>query len=170
MVFDIRPIAQKYFSEATPQNYKCEYTTIGSGANGIVTIKSTTSVEKTTKIKVIIASGTNAEMSATISEGVITVTLGTGSSSGTAEPSKNTATKIAEAINALGGYTATASGTGVTSITTTVLEKDFTDGTWGTPCPIKGIGYVSGETYYVCMEEDNSKYNDNWKSFTLSSF
>lgn len=170
MDFKIRDLADKWFSEATPTNYACAYATIGSGDNGTITITSSNTTD-ITKIAIVIAEAKSTALSAALASGTITITLGTtDDETVTADNTKNTATLIATAISAIDGYDADASGTGATAISAATTEDvEFTDGSYGTPCPEAGLGLVSSGTYYVCTVADNTKYNDNWKTFSLSS-
>jgi len=171
--FNVRPIAQKWFSAATPVNYISGLTTtIGSGDNGTITIVDNTA--ETLSIKVVVAGTANASLSASFASGVITVTLGTDASSA-ADATKNTATLIVAAINGIADatWTATASGTGATAISAAVTEKALSAyETDGTPCPEAGICLYNSATgtYYVCIGANNTTKNNNWRSFTLTNY
>lgn len=170
MDFKIRDLSDKWFSEATPTNYACATAEIGSGTNGKVIITSSNVTDDTT-IEIVIAEAKSTALSAALASGTITITLGTTADDiVTADDTKNTATLIATAISKIDGYDADASGTGATAISAATTEDvTFTDGSYGTPCPEAGLGLVNSGTYYVCTTADNTKYNDNWKTFTLSS-
>ena len=100
-------------------------TTIGAGADGVITIIDETATAK--EIEVVVAAGNSASLAAAHSDGVITVTLGT-DEAGAADAAKNTATLITAAINGIAAktWTATASGTGATAISEAVAKKAFT--------------------------------------------
>ena len=169
MFFNIRPLAAKWFSEDTPVNYKTAIATIGTDDNGTVTIKH----EKMTTadvVSVVVAESADAELSAVYSDGKLTITLGTDSLSA-ADDTKNIAELIATEISSIDGFTATVNGTGETPIDTATTEDvPFTDGHFGTPCHESGIGFVYGSTYYVCVSADNTKFNNNWRTFTLNDY
>ncbi len=170
MKFDIRPLSQKWFAESTPQNYKSASATLGSGDNGTITINAL-GVESDAVISVAIASGANENLSVVYSEGEIIVTLGTGASAGVVSNAKNTAILIATAINKLEDFSAVASGTGATAISTaTETDVTFTSGQLGTPCAEAYIGFINGSTYYVCTKADNSTKNNGWRSFSLTNY
>ena len=169
MKFDIRNIDQKWFSDTTPKNYKDASITIGAGDNGVITVTAINDITDDKTIEVVVGSGNNVAMSADYTDGELVVTLGTGAAGAVAD-AKNTATLIAAAIDALAGFTATASGTGATAITEAVTEKAFTTGQLGTPCTEIGVGFVSSGTYYVNTKADYTTYNDGWRTFTLTDY
>lgn len=170
MIFDIRPLATKWFAEATPVNYKANaVATIGSGENGTITIKRNT-MTTTDKVNIVVSTEANAALAVAYLNNKLTITLGTNAETA-ADDTKNTATLIAAKITEVEGFTATASGTGAVAISTATAEDvSFTNGAYGTPCQEVGIGFVSGVTYYVCVAADNTAYNDNWRTFTLSDY
>lgn len=100
--------------------------TIGSGANGTVTVTADVAGRSHLTIQVVLGVGLNVAMTATLVAGTtlttILVTLGT-DGTGALDPTKNTATLVAAAVNALAGVGATASGTGVTALTLTEGPK-----------------------------------------------
>jgi len=166
---DIRNLTKKWFSDATPKNYKDASTTIGSDDNGVITVTAIDDIFNDKTIEVVVGSGNDIAMSANFSDDSLVVTLGTGSA-GAVDATKNTAILIAAAIDELNGFTATASGTGATAISSAVTEKAFTAGQLGTPCMIGGVALLSSGTYYVCIAPDNTTKNANWRSFTLTSY
>jgi len=166
---DIRLLTSKWFSDATPKNYKDASTTIGSGTDGVVTVKAVNDITATKNIAAVVGAGANVSMSVTFASGTLTVTLGTDGVSA-ADATKNTAILIAEAIDALPDFSATYSGTGATAISAAITSKAFTAGQLGTPCMIGGVALLSSGTYYVCTAPDNTTKNTNWKSFTLTSY
>jgi hypothetical protein len=166
---DIRPLASKWFSEATPQNYKTAKATLGSGDNGTITIIAST---RTTDdvVSIVVPNATSQNLSAAYADGKITVSLATDGSQA-ADATKNTAKLIAEAIDDLDKFTASASGTGETAISAATSEDvAFEDGQWGTPCQESGVCLTSNGRYYVNTVADNTVYNANWKMFTLTSY
>lgn len=85
------------------------------------------------------------------------------------DATKNTATKIATAITALPLFTAVASGNGTTAITA-AATANFTDGSWGTPCPVSGT-ILKGDTYhYWATKADNTKFNNGWVRFIPENY
>jgi len=105
---------------------------IGAGANGVVTVTNATAgtAGNLWDISVVAGTGASQPMSAIVSGAYarkrIVVTLGT-DSNGDADATKNTATLIAAAIHALADFTATASGTGASTVATQAAEA-FTGG------------------------------------------
>ncbi len=113
----------------------------GSGANGTVTTTITatgTGGNAYTIVLVDPASGTAAASAAVVGT-AITVTMGV--TGGVIDPTKNTATLIAAAIDGLAGITAVASGSGVTALPAEAV-KSFTGGTVVTTYTIEG-GMIS---------------------------
>lgn len=77
----------------------------------------------------------------------------------------------ATAINKLEDFSAVASGTGATAISTaTETDVTFTSGQLGTPCAEAYIGFINGSTYYVCTKADNSTKNNGCRSFSLTNY
>ena len=174
---EIRPIAKKWFDETIPQNYKpYALATIGESPDtGVISVASA-DMTSVTKIKVVIAATASHALDVALAEGVITITLGTTSADpvegkGTADNAKNTAALIIEEINDIVGYTSVVTTSGYIA-TETSEDIIFVDGQYGTPCPEIGtclMKVVSGtDTYYVSTKADNSRYNNAWKSFTLT--
>lgn len=91
--------------------------TIGSGANGTVTITvdAAGSAGNLYTVTAAVAVGNSQALAAAIVGTAITVTLGT-DSGGLADATKNTATLITAAVDALAGVAATASGNGTGTI------------------------------------------------------
>jgi len=166
---DIRNLTAKWFSDATPKNYKEASTTIGAGDNGVITVTAIDDITDDKTIEVIVATGNSQPMTAEFASGALVVTLGTGVA-GAVDATKNTAVLIAAAIDELAEFTATASGTGVTAISEAVTEKAFTAGQLGTPCMIDGVALLSSGTYYVCVAPDATTKNTNWRSFSLTAY
>ena len=171
MDFLTRPLAMKWFSEATPVNYiEGLTTTIGAGADGVITITDNTA--EALSVAVVVAETANADLSAAFATGVITVTLGVNAESA-ADATKNTATLITAAINGIADktWTAVASGTGATPISAAVTEKALIayhiD---GTPCPEAGVCLENSGTYYVCIEANNTAKNNGWRTFSLTTY
>lgn len=161
--WEVRPLADKWFDEATPINYVAHAsTTIGTGTNGTVTVTHNDQITSD-KIEVKVATSASAALAAAYASGKITVTLGTDASSA-ADATKNTATLITAAINGITGkkWTAVASGTGASAISTAVTAKDFTNGHDATPCLVPGTVLQGTNTYYVFL-------GGSWKSFSLST-
>jgi len=166
---DIRNLTKKWFSNATPKNYKDASTTIGTGDNGVITVTAIDDITTDKTIAAVVGSGNDIAMSADYTDGALVITLGT-DGAGAADATKNTAILIAEAIDDLDEFTSTHSGTGVTAISSAVTEKSFTAGQLGTPCMVGGVALESSGTYYVCIAPDATTKNANWRSFTLTAY
>lgn len=93
---------------------------IGSGANGVVTatVDAAGAAGNLFTIRSVLGVGNDVALSAAINSGAITVTLGT-DGAGVADDTKNTATLVAAAVDALAGVTAAASGSGATPVPVT---------------------------------------------------
>jgi len=157
-----------WFSETTPQNAAKASAEIGSGEDGTVSLEydfvGTTGNSYT--ITVAEGDGNDVDLSAVLSGTDITVTLGT-DEVGDLDATKNTATLVAAAIDALENITATASGEGTTALDAAEAEQDFTGGQYATECGTPSFIIISG-TIYVC-EEPVSKYEESgWKSGSLT--
>lgn len=166
---DIRNLRTKWFGAETPVNYKDASTTIGAGADGVITVTAINDISDDKTIEVVVATGNDKAMTAVYTSGALVITLGTGAA-GAVDDTKNTAALIATAIDALDEFTASASGERTTAITEAVTEKAFTAGQLGTPCMIGGVALESVGTYYVCIAPDNTTKNTNWRSFTLTAY
>ena len=172
---DIRPISERYYvnvsSPYEPKNYTDSSTTIGSGADGTITVTALGDITTTKKIETVLAEVAEAEMSVAYVDNTITVTLGTDDTVSpiTADDTKNTAILIAAEIDALELFTAVASGEG-TGVIPVVTEKTFTAGNLGTPCGEAGICFQGASYYYVNIAPDNSTNNTNWRRFTLAAY
>lgn len=167
--FEIRPLTQKWFTEATPKNYKDASTTIGAGANGVITVYSLNDISIANSIEVVAGVGNSVALSVAFANKTLTVTLGT-TSGGLVDATKNTAILITSAIDALTMFSATFSGTGETAIGTAVTKKVFTVGQLGTPCNTVGATLLNGSTYYICIEANNSTKNVGWRTFSLTNY
>jgi hypothetical protein len=166
MIYDIRPISQKWFSDSTPLNYTKASATLGTGDNGTLTIKYN-GITTTTTIAVVIATGANKAMAVALADGEITITLGTGADSNVAA-AKNTVLLISAEISKLSGFIGSYSGTGGDSLSEATTEDvTFTDGHLGTPCQESGICLYDDNYHYVCETPNNSVYNTGWKKFAL---
>lgn len=163
-------IQTKWFAEATPQNAKEATANIGSGTDGTVT--TTVDVVGTEgnsyTIEVVAGSGNNVAMSAELTDNAIVVTLGT-DGVGALDATKNTATLIATAINALSGVSSVASGTGATAIGAAEAVKNFTGGQYATEATIP-FTMLKDETYYYVNITPNSRVDKNWRRFTLATY
>lgn len=169
MNYEIRPLTQRWFPEATPQNYHTAVATIGNG-NGLITITSDLVVEPTV-ISCVVAADASTAMGVALADGTITITLGTTADVVvTADDLLNTATLVSVEINKIAGFTAVAGGTGEGIPPVTVADIAFADGAWATPCPEAGICLQNGTTYYVCTKASHSKTHTNWNSFTLTQY
>lgn len=151
--------------DGTPVNAVKASTTIGSGDNGVVTIKSDLVGTEGNSFTITVSdAGTSGcAMSATINGKDITVVLGKTSS--TLDPTKNTATLIATAINALDGVSATKSGTGADSIVTAVAKKNLAGGKYATPARTQGFIQIDG-VWYIAVKPVDKWTTDGWYSAT----
>ena len=161
----------KWFSETTPTNAAKAGINIGTGANGTVNIRYdfVGTEGNDYEIAVVIASGANKDMSAALSNGVITVTLGTGADSNVAA-TKNTAKLIAAAISAIDDFTATYSGTGADSISEATAENgSFAGGSYCTPFYGDEAWLYIGTTYYRCSKPCDKYCTDAWQSVAFTT-
>jgi len=125
--------------------------TVGSGANGVVTVMHPGgSCGNAWTVTVVLGSGNNLPLSVSLAYPAITVTLGT-DGSGVADATKNSAAQVASILNTVGsGLTATASGTGVTQIPVTAL-KQLSGGDDGQNSTID-VSVITGWEKYVMAE------------------
>lgn len=160
---------KKWFSETTPQNAVKASQTIGSGDNGTVTVEYDFVGTDGNSYTITVAegSGNDVDLSAALSGTDITVTLGT-DGAGALDATKNTATLVAAAIDALTNITATASGTGETALAAAEAEQDFSGGQLATRCGTPSFIIISG-TIYVCEESVSEFDESGWKSGTLTT-
>lgn len=170
MDFELRPIAKKWFSEATPINYKVAKATITADDDETITVLSD-DIKTDVVIEIVVATAKSKPLSVGLADDTITITLGTTADDVvTADDTKNTLALIATEISKLNGFTATASkGTSVID-TATSADIEFADGNYGTPCLQAGVGLIGTEYYYVCVKSDNTVFNDGWRRFTLTSY
>ncbi|NJL53723.1 hypothetical protein HC928_00360 [bacterium] len=103
---------------------------IGSGANGTVSIEAVSALEGSPgndwEVEVVVPAG-NSPLSVAASAETLTVSLAV--VGGVPDPVANTATLVAQAINALANFDATASGTGADSLSAPVAATAFAGGT-----------------------------------------
>ena len=173
-MFEVR---QSWYGSGIPLNWKPARTTIGAGADGVVTIQIDTIDETDANgytIEVVEGVGLNVDMGATLVGKDIEVTLGT-DGAGALDPTLNTAELIAIEISTLSGITATHSGTGATALAAAIVKKNFTDMQFGTECPepmvvvrVWDVGNLEWD-YYVNIAP-NSKYDTNWRIFNLTDY
>ena len=161
--------AERVRKTTAPTNAKAASQKIGAGQDGEVTVTAAVKGAAGNDLDIIVsdAGADDCEMTASIAAGVITVTLGkTGAA---LEPTKNTATLVAAAINLLTEVTAVASGTGNDPLVAAEAKKDFTGGQDGT------VGYegeivMDASRIYLCTA-DNTINDANWiRSDALSTF
>lgn len=167
MKIDIRDIHQKWFADDAPQNFKRPSASIGAGADGTVTVeRDGYGIDAEDYVVSIVEPLEDGGLSAEFEDGTLTITLKSVES-----VVGSTAAEIASAISTVDGFTATASGTGLTVITE-ATDKDvaFTDGQFGTPAPHIGIGLKASDYYYISTKADNTQYNDGWRRFTLANY
>lgn len=172
MDFNVRPIAKKWFSAATPTNYKPNAIATIETDEDAITVTAD-NMETDVVIKIVKAATASTAMAVALAEGTITITLGTDATVSpiTVDDTLNTAELIVAAITALDGFTATfdLDGEGVID-TVTSEDISFINGNYGTPCMESNICLQSGGTYYVCIEADQSIYNTGWRTFTLANY
>ena len=161
--------AERVRKTTAPTNAKAAAQTIGAGQNGEVTVTAAVKGAAGNDLDIIVsdAGANDCAMTASIAAGVITVTLGKAGAD--LEPTKNTATLVAAAIDLLAEVTAVASGTGDDPLVTAEAKKDFTGGQDGT------VGYegeivMDASRIYLCTA-DNTINDANWiRSDTLLTF
>lgn len=145
----------------SPVNAKAASATIGAGEHGTVTVTAVIKGLAGNDLDIVVsdAGDNDCAMTAGIADGIITVTLGkTGAA---LEPTKNTATLVADAVNALAEVAAVASGDGSAPLVAAEASKDFIggqDGTEGT----KEVAYIDSDRIYICTA-DNTINDANWK-------
>ena len=161
--------AERVRKTTAPTNAKAAAQTIGAGQNGEVTVTAAVKGAAGNDLDIIVsdAGADDCAMTASIAAGVITVTLGKAGAD--LEPTKNTATLVAAAIDLLAEVTAAASGTGNDPLVAAEAKKDFTGGQDGT------VGYegeivMDASRIYLCTA-DNTINDANWiRSNVLSTF
>ncbi len=161
--------AERVRKTTAPTNAKAASQKIGAGQDGEVTVTAATKGAAGNALDIIVsdAGADDCEMTASIAAGVITVTLG--KTAAALEPTKNTATLVAAAIDLSAEVTAAASGTGNDPLVAAEAKKDFTGGQDGT------VGYegeivMDASRIYLCTA-DNTINDANWiRSDALSTF
>lgn len=173
---EVRPLAEKWFDEATPANYDGNASaTIGSGTNGRIELTHS-GATTTDVVEITIPTVDAAACAVSYASGKLTIALAVSDNetTPTADLDANKAGTIATAINAVSDcpITAVASGDGTGKITAATSEDvEFTDGCDGTPCPYPGIALFdsTNSLYYVCETANNTTKNAGWKKFSLQS-
>lgn len=161
--------AERVRKTTAPVNAKAASQTIGGGGDGTVTVTAAVKGAAGNDLDIIVsdAGADDCDMTASIAAGVITVTLG--KTAAALEPTKNTATLVAAAIDSLTEVTAVASGTGGDSLVAAEASQDFVGGQDGT------VGYegeivMDASRIYLCTA-DNTINDANWiRSDALSTF
>ena len=167
---EIRHISQKWFSEATPVNYKVATATITADDDETITV-SADDIITDVVIEIVVASAKSKPLSAALANDTITITLATTADDVvTADDTKNTLALIATEISKLSGFTAAASEVASVIDTATSADIEFEDGNNGTPCMQTGVVLQGSEYYYMCIKSDNTVFNDGWRRFTLASY
>lgn len=161
----------KWFSGSTPVNAVKASQTIGSGDNGTVTVEydfvGTDGNDYT--IEVVEGSEADVDLSAVLTDTAIVVTLGTDSESAL-DATKNTATLVAAAIDALTDISAEASGTGATALAAAEAEQDFAGGKLATKSATPCFWFNSAGTVVYFCEKPVSRFDESgWKSGTLTT-
>lgn len=168
-------VRQSWFGSSHPDNWKPANTTIGAGADGIVTVN-VDAIDETDAngytIKVVEGVGLNVPMAATLVGKDVEVTLGT-DGAGALNPTLNTAELISIKIGGLTGLTSYFSGTGADPIIAAVAKKNFTDMQFGTECPdpfvVVRVDNFGTWDYYTTIAP-NGRYDANWRKFNLVDF
>lgn len=161
--------AERIRKAAAPTNAKAASQKIGAGKDGEVTVTAAVKGAAGNDLDIIVsdAGADDCEMTASIAAGVITVTLG--KTAAALEPTKNTATLVAAAIDLLAEVTAVASGTGNDPLVAAEAKKDFTGGQDGTE-GYEGEIVMDASRIYLCTA-DNTINDANWiRSDALSTF
>lgn len=169
-------IQASWFGAGAPLNCKGATTTIGAGANGVVTVSTDMlGIEANDyTIEVVEGAGLNVPMSATLTGKDIRLILGT-DAGGLLDVTKNTAELVAIEIDALAGVSAGHSGSGATAIGAAVAKKNFAGGQYGTDCPDPFVvvrvwdGVLLQWDYYTAIAP-NGRYDANWRQFNLVSY
>lgn len=164
-------ITKIWFDGTAPVNAKKASTTIGSGGDGVITITCDTAGTEGNSytIEAIVATGNDKAMAVALVGTAITVTLGTGVA-GAVDATKNTATLIATAINALTNISAVASGTGATAIGSAVAKKSLAGGQFAVECPIPDVILKDATYYYTNPLPVEKRDLAGWKRFQLADF
>jgi hypothetical protein len=161
--------AERIRKVTAPVNAKAASQTIGGGGDGTVTVTAAAKGPAGNDLDIIVsdAGADDCEMTASIAAGVITVTLG--KTAAALEPTKNTATLVAAAINLLTEVTAVVSGTGNDSLVAAEASQDFVGGQDGTE-GYEGEIVMDASRIYLCTA-DNTINDANWiRSDALSTF
>ena len=105
------------------------YAYIGEGTDGMVSIEVDAAgvAGNTYTVAVVLGVGASVALSAVLTVTDLVVTLGT-DVSGDLDPTLNTATLVAAAVDLTAGLSATATGTGADPLTVVEAEKNFTGG------------------------------------------
>ncbi len=161
--------AERVRKTTAPTNAKAAAQTIGYGLNSKVTVTAAVKGAAGNDLAIIVsdAGADDCAMTASIAAGVITVTLGkTGK---ILDPTKNTASLVAAAIDSLTEVTAVASGTGGGSLIAAEASQDFVGGQDGTE-GYEGEIVMDASRIYLCTA-DNTINDANWiRSDILSTF
>lgn len=136
--------------------------TIGSGANGTVTVTADSAGRAKFFIQVALGVGLNVPLSAVLQTSTggwttILVTLAT-DGAGALNAAANTATLVAAAVAALAGVGASASGTGASALT--VAEGPKTIGGLARRLRSARITAVGAGTNVTCIDEGGITYTD----------
>lgn len=161
--------AERIRKVTAPVNAKAASQTIGGGGDGTVTVTAAVKGPAGNDLDIIVsdAGADDCAMTADIAAGVITVTLG--KTAAALEPTKNTATFVAAAIDLLAEVTAAASGTGNDPLVAAEAKKDFVGGQDGT-LGYEGEIVMDASRIYLCTA-DNTINDANWiRSDALLTF
>ncbi len=161
--------AERVRKTTAPTNAKAAAQTIGSLPNGKVTVTAAVKGAAGNDLAIIVsdAGANDCAMTASIAAGVITVTLG--KTGAFLDPTKNTASLVAAAIDSLTEVTAVASGTGGASLVAAEASQNFVGGQDGTE-GYEGEIVMDASRIYLCTA-DNTINDANWiRSDTLSTF
>lgn len=161
--------AERVRKTTAPTNAKAAAQTIGDGPDGKVTVTAAVKGAAGNDLDIIVsdAGADDCAMTASIAAGVITVTLG--KTGAILDPTKNTASLVAAAIDSLTEVTAAATGTGNDPLVAAEASKDFAGGQDGTE-GYEGEIVMDASRIYLCTA-DNTINDANWiRSDALSTF
>ncbi len=152
--------AERVRKTTAPTNAKAAAQTIGDGPDGKVTVTAAVKGAAGNDLDIIVsdAGADDCAMTASIAAGVITVTLG--KTGAILDPTKNTASLVAAAIDSLTEVTAVASGTGGDSLVAAEASQDFVGGQDGTE-GYEGEIVMDASRIYLCTA-DNTINDANW--------
>jgi hypothetical protein len=153
-----------------PLNAKPAAYVIGTGGNTLTVKYGNATQGNGYKLAIALAATASTAMSVAFAADTLTITLGTDATVSpiTADNAKNTYALIAVSINAINGFVATVIGSGVISVA--AVATAFTNGQFGTVCPVPGTFVWKTSTEWYVNIAPNSKYDANWLKATLTTY